>query len=639
MVDRAPAGPREPEKRDEPAMENPAPAPERVTVEAPTLEEALAEGARQLGVEPSECDHKVLREASRGLFGLGVKNLLIECFPKKKKKSRVSLAAIQNTISEAVEVLKSRDGVLELKQEGGDVHLRVEPPKGDGQPVTLDDVVRALRRPGVRKVDHESIRRAIAARTGAIWTRVAEFDTTQSFNRDGIPRITISADGMKAELTVDPPVGDGLHPTPEAVLEALAKAGVVLPANVEAIKDYLAIKDYSKPLTVAVGIPSGEPVNGYVKWLVEEPADQAPPEDARGKRDHKAVTRILSVSAGQKLGEIVPAQAGLQGMTVTGKPLPTREGKPVKPSPGKGVELTPDGRFYVALLEGQFVLKGQTPHVYQVFEVSGDVGLSTGNIDFVGNVVVRGNVTDGYQIKAEGAIHVSGAVERARLESGDTITIGGGVLGKEKGIVVAAKAIQCKFAENANLHAGETVTCEKGLINCRVTAGKTVSVRGQGGSGVIVGGQVMAGDEIEVDVLGSPMGTKTVVVVGIDLSKQEAMNRLLLQIAQADEQAAKVKKYFDHLANYETRTPEEEKMLDDLRKTQSLLLAQLDQLNAKKEKMESEIEVNRRGVIRAYKVIYPDVWVRIRKGMQMISSEIKASAIGYDGENMRILPL
>lgn len=619
------------------AQAAPAPQDERAVVEAVTLEAALDAGAARLGVDPKELAHKVLREGSRGLFGMGATAWQVEVF--RKQKRRASLAALQSTLSEAVEILKSRDGIFELKLEGSDVLLRVEPPKGEGAAVSFDEVVRALRRPGMRKVDHDAVRRAIELRDPANWVRVADFDTGQQFNKDAVPVVTVSSDAMKAELAVEPPVGDGLHPTADAVLAAIRAKGIALPPNLEAIKDYIAVKDYSRPVTVVVGIPSGDPVNGSLRWLVEEGEPQAMQTDRSGRVDHKAGARILSVAAGQRLGEILPAQDGIPGMNVFGQPLPVKQGRPAKPACGKGVALDAEGRFFTAQIEGQFVLKNNVPNIYQVFEVPGNVDLTTGNIDFVGNVVVRGNICDGFQVKAEGSIHVSGAVERARVESGDSITIGGGVLGKDKGIVVAAREIRCRFAENAQLHAGERVVCEKALINCRVTAGRAVVARGPGGGGVIVGGQVMAGDEIEVDTLGSPMGTKTVVVVGIDLSKQELMNRLLLQIAQADEQLAKVRRYVDHLAGFESRTAEEEKMYQDLRSTLELLSAQLAQLHAKREKMENEIEVNRRGVIRAYKVVHPDVWVRIRKGMQMISTEIKASAIGYDGESMRILPL
>jgi uncharacterized protein (DUF342 family) len=69
------------------------------------------------------------------------------------------------------------------------------------------------------------------------------------------------------------------------------------------------------------------------------------------------------------------------------------------------------------------------------------------------------------------------------------------------------------------------------------------------------------------------------------------------------------------------------------------LTEKLQRVYQQKEKMENDMEVNRRGVIRAHKMIHPDVWVRIRRGYQRIDTEIKASAIGYDGENMRILPL
>ena len=54
-------------------------------------------------------------------------------------------------------------------------------------------------------------------------------------------------------------------------------------------------------------------------------------------------------------------------------------------------------------------------NVFPVYEVNGDVDYNIGNIDFVGTVVIRGNILTGFRVKASGDIRVTGGIEGAEV--------------------------------------------------------------------------------------------------------------------------------------------------------------------------------------------------------------------------------
>ena len=56
-----------------------------------------------------------------------------------------------------------------------------------------------------------------------------------------------------------------------------------------------------------------------------------------------------------------------------------------------------------------------------VLDISGDVDLNIGNIDFNGDVNITGNVITGVTIRAMGSIYIGGYVEGAVIKSNKDI--------------------------------------------------------------------------------------------------------------------------------------------------------------------------------------------------------------------------
>jgi hypothetical protein len=172
--------------------------------------------------------------------------------------------------------------------------------------------------------------------------------------------------------------------------------------------------------------------------------------------------------------------------------------------------------------------------------VRGNVDISTGDIDFVGNVIVHGDVTDGFEVKADGNVEVRGMVNCSRIQATGNVAILGGFLGKDKGEIVSDGSIGVKFVENGVIRAADAVVVEKAVMHSTLLAGKRIHVRGV--KGLIVGGSATAGEEIEATTIGSALGTKTVLSVGVDFASRERSAKIDRELEEVNINLEKIQK-------------------------------------------------------------------------------------------------
>lgn len=175
---------------------------------------------------------------------------------------------------------------------------------------------------------------------------------------------------------------------------------------------------------IAIGDPAENGTDGRVVLTIDMEEDRKPLEKADGKVDYKDLVRLHNVKKGQLIARKIPPMPGKSGNTVTYEEIPYRAGKDAHFKVGKNVLIDQDETSMYAAMDGLVTLteKGKV-NVFPVYEVNGDVDYSTGNIDFVGTVVIRGNVLTGFTVKSAGDIRVVGGVEGAELISGGSIEI------------------------------------------------------------------------------------------------------------------------------------------------------------------------------------------------------------------------
>ncbi len=124
---------------------------------------------------------------------------------------------------------------------------------------------------------------------------------------------------------------------------------------------------------------------------------------------------------------------------------------------------------------------------------------STGNINFIGTVIVEGRIEDNFTITATGDIIIKGNVGKSTLEAAGNIVIDGGIIGKNEAIIKAGKNVYAKFIESANVTAKQSITCRKMIMHSNIIAGVSVKVIGGGERGALIGGNTKAGESVQVN--------------------------------------------------------------------------------------------------------------------------------------------
>jgi uncharacterized protein (DUF342 family) len=158
-----------------------------------------------------------------------------------------------------------------------------------------------------------------------------------------------------------------------------------------------------------------------------------------------------------------------------------------------------------------------------VFLLNGNVDFSSGNIDFVGNVLINGSIASGFSVKAQGDIEVKGFIEGAEVIAGGNILVKGGIKSGVKGIVKAGENISARFVENARLEAGKDIIVREAIMQSFIKAGGNVMVSDR--KATIVGGVVQASHTVEAKIIGSQLATQTVIeLVSIPITGKSINN-------------------------------------------------------------------------------------------------------------------
>lgn len=329
-------------------------------------------------------------------------------------------------------------------------------------------------------------------------------------------RISVSEDKLIAYLLLSN-VDDSFTVT-AGQLEDLAKTnhiiyGLNLPLLAQIAADPKSF--FHQKIAIASGTQSVAGQNGYIKFIFDlDEDDKKPLELDDGRVDYKEVVSLHNVRKGQLIGQRFLATEGLPGRAVTGEPLATKAGKEAIFKLGKNVVMDAEQMNLYSAIDGMIVRTDRDKiNVFPIYEINGNVDYNIGNIDFIGTVVVRGNVLPGFKIRAAGDIRVTGGVEAAELEADGSIDISAGIVGQNKAHIKAGKSVKSSFIQDATVEVGEELTVSQSIMHSTIRAGK--AVRCNGSKGLIVGGTVQAGECVTARTIGNSMSTATVVEVGV----------------------------------------------------------------------------------------------------------------------------
>ncbi|MBR2564716.1 MAG: DUF342 domain-containing protein [Paenibacillus sp.] len=393
---------------------------------------------------------------------------------------------------------------------------------------------------------------------------------------------------------------------------------------------------------IAEGITPVHGVDGYIHVLIgkEVGSEQRPLEAEDGKVDYKELIRLDNVRSGQIIAKRIDPVEGVPGKAVTGEEIPYRSGKEARFKAGKNVVVNPEGSAMYATIDGLVSrTEGSKLNVFPVYEVNGDVDYKHGNIDFVGNVVIRGNVLTGFKVKAAGDIRVAGGVEGAELEAGGSIEITGGIIGYNKGLVHAEHDVKCTFIQEGNVDAGGDVLVTQSIMHSNVRAGHAVICAGT--KGLIVGGSIQAGEHVSARVVGNSMSTLTSIEVGVLPRLRNEMNELRKEIKEQTESLDKTKKaltLLDQMAAAGQLTPDKMAMRIKLNATQKTALMKSEEMKLRILEIEKVLEDTSRARVDILKMVYGGSKIVIGRYMKFIKDPISRMSFYYQDGDITMAP-
>ena len=344
------------------------------------------------------------------------------------------------------------------------------------------------------------------------------------------PIVQITADGMEAYIMLVTP-DDGGEYTVESLQKALDERGVKYGIDELALKELADEKKYGLETLIARGTEAVDGKDGYYDYKFNCNFDKKPLIKPDGTVDYWSVKSIESVVQDQVIAEYHPCVEGTDGKTVTGKPIPAKRGREQLPLKGKGFERR-DDNTYVALMSGKIETQNDRVVILPVHELSGNADLSSGNIDFHGDVVIHGSVESGVIVKASGTITVDGIVEACTLEAGKDIILRSGMLGGNKASVKTKGSITAKFFEFTRIECAGDIRADV-LMDCQVQCFGKIIMNGKRGS--IIGGLTHGVCGIEVTTLGNDAEKKTVIMAGAspeEYAKLKQLEKTIQELSQ-----------------------------------------------------------------------------------------------------------
>ncbi|MGI6454299.1 MAG: DUF342 domain-containing protein [bacterium] len=332
---------------------------------------------------------------------------------------------------------------------------------------------------------------------------------------DGLT-MEISPDQLSATIEVD--AIHSSHYTVQDIERFLKENSITFGIERDVIEGILENDRFNQKIQIATGDPAVNGEDGYVKWDVDlSILEGSKLVEKSGRVDYKEVSYILPVKKDQRLAVLIPPTEGRSGKNVLGNELPGKPGKPVRLQAGKGVRISDDGNELFAAIDGVVCKEGGKYIVDEILLIKGDVNLTTGNITSSTTVVIKGGVLSDFRVSSEQDIHIDGLVEGAEITAQGNIYLNGGIQGNEKARVKAGGEVRVKFVNNAKIEAAGTVHVNGSVNNSVIQTRDRVIVEGK--KATIMGGHIMAEKEISASVIGSEMGVRTILEIGLELKE------------------------------------------------------------------------------------------------------------------------
>lgn len=504
--------------------------------------------------------------------------------------------------------MDNRNGYFQLLIAEDTTSIKLYPPVGEGEPFVIGDLFEYL--------DRVKIPYDMVAIKKVYDTAVSEPVTMELVQETHYPEreimiVKIAEDKMSVSAKFFAPSNGGeLMDIPE-ILNDLVHKGIKAGVQREAIEEFLKTREYCKEFIVARGQEATKGEDASITYHFNTDLSLKPTQLEDGSVDFHSLNNICPVSEGDLLATLYKEKPGEPGFNVLGERLRPAEVKRYRLSFGTNVRRSDDHCQLFSTANGHVILSNGQVIVSNVYDVE-DVGNATGNIDYDGNVNIKGNVHSGFKVFARGDIIVGGVVEGAELVADGEVILKRGIQGGGRAKIKAKGNVVAKFIESATVSAEGYVRTES-ILHSNVSAKGAIEVSGK--KGFVTGGTVRSLSLIEAKTIGSQIGAATALEVGIDPVLKERFTVLKKDIKTLQ---ANMDKLYPVLIAFGKRIGKGEKLNEDttnqMRTLSKTYSAMEEEIKAKKkeyEEIKECLDTDANACVKVTGMIYPGVSIAI----------------------------
>ena len=579
----------------------------KIKVTADTLDECLEQIAEQMKKPVSEIkDYTILQKGGKSLLGLIHKPYIVAY--------TIYTAPVSDDyrISEALRVAEEFDGFFIIDYKDGAAMLTIFPPGGHGIPVGRDEIIERAESLNLKNIDVAKIEEAVKS-AEKIEIRIADWPDGQSYNSYFKIEVEKDKSGNKmfAYCTVYPPKKGGSLLTEKDVLTGLENQGIIKGILTAELKIHIEKGLFGQKFLIARGKDMERGRDAYLKYHFNAGKEINFIEKSNGSVDFKEMNLIETTNKGTLLAEKFEPTSGIDGYDIFGKVIKADPGKDLIIKNSYNTYLDAGKQKVYAAKDGEPVLtESNEIAVNEICTINGDVNYSTGNINFIGTVIIEGRVEDNFTIAAKGDIIIKGNVGKSFLEADGNIVIDGGIVGKNEGIIKSGKSVYARFIESANVYARQNIICRKMIMHSQIAAGIQVRVMSGGERGALIGGVTRAGESVTVNELGAIGAAITTVEVG---TPPETIEKLSELDAKKQEIEKKLEKINLGIQTIEKRGQTQELSTNEkaqLMQLQSMYKSVSEKLNTTKFEaiqLKRNSQINTRAKIQVYDKLFANV--------------------------------
>lgn len=441
--------------------------------------------------------------------------------------------------------------------------------------------------------------------------------------------VSVNPNKTTAFVSFSKPENGGIDVTLDKVMSALSEKNVSFGILKDELERAVEQKRYDENICAACWEAPTDGVDGTIKYFYRTDKCTAPVENEHGVVDYKNLGLVRNITAGTTIAEITLPTDGEPGRDITGMVVQQKKGTPVNLNIGAGTSLINDGTQLIAAVDGNLVFRNGSFCVDETLLINGDVDVSTGNIDFIGSVTVKGSVFEGFRVTSKKDISVLGSVNGAELMADGNINVKIGIINSR---VDCRGDVKLGFCENSK------VSCDGNVDSASFVGGEVFAGRDliASGKGVIMGGKYTALNNVDASVIGSDNYVKTEITLGnnaVLMEERETLDKQIKDMEDKLDQLGKILNTLTELAKVSKLPPEREQLKVDALRNRLKFQAEIKKAKVRMSDIDEALKLTQNLSVSIKRMIYPGVRLRINSSMLAVkTTENRCRATVEKGE-------